>query len=437
MAEDLRYDPATATATVTGRGVVTTPWQRENRRYRMNVDRVVSLLDFTPDRARQAWRDLPVSTGAPSGTMYRATWRLPDTGGAWELEGSRTLPATLAGRQMRRQVALDGGTFTIEERVDAIGAEVAPDALAAERARYAQALANLLRLKAPAALPNRAEQVLAGRKDGRFKPLEEAFAAVIARDPKEATGYSSRASFRAGLFDNSGAIADLSRAIELEDSVALRMQRAALYVEEERARDALADYRQARALEPDNDAVLLALAQATAHGGDRPAAYALLDERIARGDRERVDAVRTRAELMAEKAGGEADKGVALLDAVIAERPGDSGLLNGRCWVKGIGNVALDTALKDCTRSIELSDSPAATLHSRAFVYYRMQRFEEALADLDAAADLMPRSADVLYLRALTRRHLGRTAEATADMTAATLFDRQIAATYARYGVTG
>ncbi|KAK0329368.1 hypothetical protein LTR94_037143, partial [Friedmanniomyces endolithicus] len=96
--------------------------------------------------------------------------------------------------------------------------------------------------------------VLAGRKDGRFKPLEEAFAAVIARDPKEATGYSSRASFRAGLFDNSGAIADLSRAIELEDSVALRMQRAALYVEEERARDALADYRQARALEPDNDA---------------------------------------------------------------------------------------------------------------------------------------------------------------------------------------
>lgn len=437
VAEDLRYDPATATATVTGRGVVTTPWQRENRRYRMNVDRVVSLLDFTPDRARQAWRDLPVSTGAPGGTMYRATWRLPDTGGAWELEGSRTLPATLAGRQMRRQVALDGGTFTIEERVDAIGAEVAPDALAAERARYAQALANLLRLKAPAALPNRAEQVLAGRKDGRFKPLEEAFAAVIARDPKEATGYSSRASFRAGLFDNSGAIADLSRAIELEDSVALRMQRAALYVEEERARDALADYRQARALEPDNDAVLLALAQATAHGGDRPAAYALLDERIARGDRERVDAVRTRAELMAEKAGGEADKGVALLDAVIAERPGDSRLLNGRCWVKGIGNVALDTALKDCTRSIELSDSPAATLHSRAFVYYRMQRFEEALADLDAAADLMPRSADVLYLRALTRRHLGRTAEATADMTAATLFDRQIAATYARYGVTG
>jgi tetratricopeptide (TPR) repeat protein len=66
-----------------------------------------------------------------------------------------------------------------------------------------------------------------------------------------------------------------------------------------------------------------------------------------------------------------------------------------------------------------------------------MGRFDEALADLDAAADIMPRSADVLYLRALTRRHLGRTAEAAADMTAATMFDKQIAATYARYGVTG
>ncbi len=433
-AEALRYDPVTATVVITGSGITSTGWWRQNRRYRRIVDRAVGAIEFTPDRARQAWRDLPVATGAPGGTAYRTVMLLPGGGAGFELEGARTLPATLAGRQMHRTATLSGATLTVEDRVDAVGAEIAPAALAGERARYAQAKADALRVLAPAQLPTRVEQVLAARKDGRFAGVEKAFAAAIARDPKEESGYVSRASFRTGIYDVAGATADLTRAIDLKDSVDLRLRRAALFERAGKMREAIADYDAARALEPDNDGALIGLAQATARAGDRAAAFALLDERIARGDRNRFGAVTARAELLA--LDGKPGEGVALVDAAIVERPGDAALLNSRCWVKGLGNVMLDTALKDCTRSIELSDSPAAALDSRGLAYLRMGKVEEALADLDAAIDLMPGSAGTLYLRGLARRRAGRQAEGAADVAAATLMDPQVAVEFRRFGVT-
>ncbi|MEH3047416.1 DUF3857 domain-containing protein [Sphingomonas adhaesiva] len=433
-AEALRYDPVTATVVITGSGIASTGWWRQNRRYRRIVDRAVGAMDFAPDRARQAWRELPVATGMPGSTAYRTVMTLPDGGAGFELEGARTLPATLAGRQVRRTVALTGATLTIEDRVDAVGAEIAPAALAGERARYAQAKADALRVLAPVQVPTRVEQVVAARKDGRFARLEQAFAAAIARDPKEETGYISRASFRSGIYDVTGAVADLTRAIDLKDSVELRLRRAALFTKAGKPREAIADYEAARALEPDNDGALIGLANARARTGDRAAAYALLDERIARGDRDRFGAVVERAELLALEA--KPAEGVALVDAAIVERPGDPNLLNSRCWVKGLGNVMLDSALKDCTRSIELSDSPAAALDSRGLAYLRMGKIEEALADLDAAIELMPQSAGTLYLRGLARRRAGRQAEGAADVAAATLMDPQVATEFRRFGVT-
>ena len=68
-------------------------------------------------------------------------------------------------------------------------------------------------------------------------------------------------------------------------------------------------------------------------------------------------------------------------------------LLNARCWLKGTRNLALDTALRDCTRSIELSENPEHALDSRAMVYFRLNRLEEAVADLDAALDAAPEQA--------------------------------------------
>ena len=429
----IAYDAATGTATITAAGLVTTPWRRENGRYRLSIDQAVEAIGFAPDRTRAAWRSLPVATQASDSVVYRYTTKLPAGTGGFALEGDQTLPPMLGGRVVKRTVSLAGDTVTLEDRVDSIGMEIAAADLPAERTRFVQAQARQLRVIAPEKLPSRAEVVAAARADGRFKPIEAVYAAAIAADPDEVTGYSSRASFRAGVFDRAGAIADYTKIIELGGDADTHVRRGALYEALGERAKALADYQAARGLDPANDGALLALAQARDVGGDAKGALALLDERIALGDKGRDGAIRAKAEVMA--LNGDGAGAVALLDARIAEKPGDPELLNSRCWTKGIGNVAVDSALKDCTKSIELAESPAAALDSRALAYVRLGRWEEALADLDAALDIAPRMAASLFLRGLVRTKLGKPG-AKDDLAAARMYHPPIEAEYKRFGIT-
>lgn len=430
---DIAYDPQTATATVTAAGLVTTPWRRENGRYRLLLDRAVEAIAFAPDRTRAAWRTLPVATDASDSVLYRVTTRLPAKTGGYALDGDQALPGTLGGRAVKRQVTLAGDKVTLEDRVDSFGAEIAAADLPAERARFVQARARQLRLVAPGKVPSRYEVVVAARRDGRFRPFEAAYAAAIAADPDEVTGYSSRASFRAGVYDREGAIADYTRVIELGADAGAYIARGELYEQRGEHEKAIADYEAARELDPASDAALLALAQARDVAGDASGAIALLDERIALGGKGRDAVIGTKAEVLA--LNGDAAGAVALLDARIAEKPGDPDLLNSRCWAKGIGRVALDSALKDCTKAIELADSPAAALDSRALAYVRLERWEDALADLDAALDIAPRMAASLFLRGVVRAKLGKPG-AQEDLAAARMYHPPVDAAYRRLGIT-
>jgi regulator of sirC expression with transglutaminase-like and TPR domain len=96
--------------------------------------------------------------------------------------------------------------------------------------------------------------------------------------------------------------------------------------------------------------------------------------------------------------------------------------------------VALDTALRDCTRAIELSDSPAAALDSRAMVYFRMNRLDEAIGDLDAALETVPDMPAALYLRGVVRKAKGD-AGGSADLAAARMMAPRIDIEYAKWGV--
>ena len=120
-----------------------------------------------------------------------------------------------------------------------------------------------------------------------------------------------------------------------------------------------------------------------ARNGRLDAALAALTERIDAGGKDKSGYVAQRANLLSEA--GRTPEAIAQLDAEITEKPGDPSLLNSRCWIKGTGNVALDTALKDCTKAIELSEYPQNALDSRGMVYFRMGRMEDALADFNAA----------------------------------------------------
>jgi tetratricopeptide (TPR) repeat protein len=111
-------------------------------------------------------------------------------------------------------------------------------------------------------------------------------------------------------------------------------------------------------------------------------------------------------------------------------------LLNRRCWLKGSRNVDLEAALRDCSRAIELSDAVApAALDSRAMVYFRQGKLNEALADLNAALDARPAQAESLFLRAQVERKLGQLDKAGQDVAGARLISPRVDEDYARYGM--
>jgi tetratricopeptide (TPR) repeat protein/transglutaminase-like putative cysteine protease len=427
------YDPAAGIATISATGIASTHWSQTERRYRLPLDTAVGKLDFTPDRARTAWSAVPVQLPGPAAIVYRTTFHLPDGGRGYTLEGDRTLPATLAGKRVARRVSMNGDTVVIEDRVDELGGEMAAADLPAVRAALAQARSRSPAVIAPAGVGGRAYWQ-AARQAGLHKPVDAMFARVIAADPKSTGNYAWRARFHNGSADRVAAAVDYSGAIAIEPSADLYLARASTY--EQLGQDAkqFADIEAARKLDPENDEALGALANYQAKHGQGGAALALIDARLDRaGSKERPDWLVAKANAQSDS--GQKEAALATLDGAIGEKPGNPALLNARCWQRGVGNVALEAALKDCTRSIELSDSTYMALDSRALIYYRMGRFDDALADLTAALEAEPDLSASRFMRGVVLHRTGKIAEGDRELALARLIDPQVDADYARWGI--
>ncbi len=428
------YDAENASATITASGIVTTAWKKTDGRMRMTLDKMLSKMSFAPDRARPAWKDIPVTmTPMPISTIYRIRVRLPGKGAGFELEGDRALPVRLAGATIDRKAAIEDGWATLEDRATVDGAEIAPADLAATRAQVALAQSRLLTVAAPADYPARWKVVADARRTGGFAPIMTAFAKAIADDPEEANGYTNRANFLSAVWDWKGALADLDKAITIEPSAALYFWRARTRSMLRDDKGALADVQAGLALEPGSSDGIAQRATLKFRAGQRDEALAALAERIEAGGSEKVGFVIQQGELLAEA--GRPDEAIAALDTAIKVNPGNANLLNQRCWLKGTLNIALDTALKDCTKGIELAENPASIYDSRAMIYYRMGRMDDALADLDAALNLSPAQTASLYLRGVIRKHMGDAKGSGDDLGAARMMSTRIDEDYARYGI--
>lgn len=428
------YDADSGTTVIAADGLASTRWSLADRRYRLPLDAAVTKLDFSPDRARTAWSAIPVTLPGPSSIVYRTTLHLPDGGKGYTLEGDRALSATLAGARLGRDVTMVGDTVVMEDRVQQVGGEIAAADIPAARAALAQARNRLLTVAAPPTNLGGIGYWDAARRAGLHKPVETMFVRVIAADPKDAGVVEWRARFRAGAADRAGAVADYTAAIAIEPSVGRYLARGSLYRALGQDARQLADIEAARKLDPESDDALGALASYQSRHGQGAQAVALLDARIDRaGAKDRADWLMAKAFVQSDT--GQKEAALATLDGAIGERPGNPDLLNGRCWVRGTSNVALDGALKDCTKAIELADSPNAALDSRAMVYYRLGRYDDALADLSAALDGAPDLAASLYMKGVVLHRTGRKADGDAALIRARLIDPVIDRTYADYGV--
>ena len=430
---EISYDAANASVAIKVTGIASGDWSREDRRWELTLDQTVGKLAFTADRARPEWRDIPVRTGTVGSLAWKMTVRLPDDGRGFTLEGDRQLAEPLAGARIRRSVVLAGGAVTIDDRIDETGEEIASADIAATKIRVAQARSRLLKAVAPPTYPRRWEIVAAARRAGRLAPIEAAYAKIVAIAPEKPPAYYVRAAFRRGIYDRKGAIADFDKVIAERPDIEALLSRADLQHDLRLEDKALADARAAYGLDPGSDRATVALALLQADLGQTGEAIALIDTRIAAGGDAKASMQSIKADLLARS--GKTDAAVALIDTAIASKPGDASLVNSRCWLQGTLGIRLDAALKDCTRAIELG-AGAAALDSRALVYLKLKRLDDALADVDAALEARPEQAGSLYLRAaILARRGGTDPRGPVDLAGARTISPRIDEEYARYGV--
>jgi len=414
---------------MTVRSLMTSPARYEGAQGKLNLPLPSAGFTFNPDRARRAWREVPVATGSPMAAEITFDVLLPEGGRGVVLGGPAQVDELVAQRRFRRSAQLEGERLKVVENVTVMGGEIPAGELAAERRKAAALARNALEIR-PAPDAQRRWRFAGDANRSPLRSVEEAYASLIARDPDLAENYTNRASFRLMTYDFAGAAEDLTEAIELEGSAQLYAMRAQAHAELLDDDAVLMDLEEAYALEAAPGRAM-ALAHAMANIGDLDGARVLLEEQQG-GD---ADMRRSLAQMLAELDARQGDPagGIARLDALLAERGNDAILLNAKCWYMGTWQVALAEALPVCTRAVESAGNSAPVLDSRALVHLRNGRLAEALADADAALTLAPTQTQTLLLRGIIRRAQGD-AGGEQDIRQAGARSPAVVKEYRRYG---
>jgi tetratricopeptide (TPR) repeat protein len=272
----------------------------------------------------------------------------------------------------------------------------------------------------------------AGKDRKLLAPLEAAYAQLIAdADETEiATAYLNRAGFRQGVGDFAGAKEDLDKAIEREASQDLYYRRAAVRTELGDLEGSLADWREGEALGATG---ITYQAQIELLGllGRADEGLALAEDFT---DLAETPSQARQMDASAMMWAGDKQQALAVLAEEAAKRPGDPALLNARCWEAGIWQVADEDTLDACTGAVEKSDWSAPALDSRAMVYYRLGRLDEARADLDAVVRGSPSLAASRYMRGIVRLAQGDEGGAK-DIATALRMQPSLKRLYAAYGI--
>jgi tetratricopeptide (TPR) repeat protein len=430
-----RSDVASATVTLSARGVTGPRWRWEDKRLRRQLSSIGNDIEFKPDRARTSWQNIPVATPDPGSIQYHLRLRLPGGGRGMTLDGERQAATSAAGREVTRTLAIEGDILTLDERLDTTGAEVPVGEIPAARERISAILAGLPKVIAPADALRRWEiSDKAPANSTQLTAIKSIFAKSIAeREPDDISGLLSRANLLLGIGDVAGALPDLDKIVTIAPDIDAYLARAQALHNLGRLKDAIADAQKAVALDPSSSSANGRLAHLLAEQGDLDGALALLDRRIDLGGDASDDFKETKASVIGEF--GDPQSALAILDDLAQSKPGDPGILNAQCWIKGTRSLMIDSALKDCTSAIELSSSTFAALDSRALVWFRLGRYDEALRDLDAALLQAPGLGPSRFMRGVVLNRLSRPEQAMADLAIARRLDPRIDATYGRYGI--
>jgi tetratricopeptide (TPR) repeat protein/predicted aspartyl protease len=256
----------------------------------------------------------------------------------------------------------------------------------------------------------------------------------------DAGGYERRGAAFAARHDYERALADLTRACELEPGNAEYFYlRGAINSESKHTEAAKLDFDQSLALNPKLVSALLARAAL------------LLEEKKTSDAAADLDAA---AKILPKEAdtrffiGGEYERADQMASAEgqydlwIAVHPNDRKYpraLNDRCRARAFRGDKLNDAWVDCNDAFHLSaeGSPfrASVLANRGLVRFRQGDYRRSMAEYDASIRMDGKSAAAWYGRAITKLRMGLTKGYEADLAAATQLSADIAEQFKRRGI--
>ncbi|TCM22428.1 tetratricopeptide repeat protein [Novosphingobium sp. PhB165] len=422
-----------ATTVLKGRGIVTTVWRPRDRLMQRRMESMLADFSFIPDRARAEWRQLPVATTQPVSMVYHVRIKLPDAGKGYTLQGANDIDASVGGSRFTGHAALTGGLFSYDERQDASGQEVPADLIAADRAQLAKAQAQVPQIVAPANATRRWDLTPATKGTTQAAAIDGILTkAMAAKEPKP-DPWIARASVRRGIGDYKGAREDLTHAIALSADAPSYLERAEVNRALGDVPGAMADARKAQELDPSDSASADLVATLLALEGKTDEVRELIDEKIALGG----DELRFWQMSKVEKLGlyADATEALSMLDTLMTQRPQSPDLLNLACWIKGMRGVEVESAVRQCSSAVELAASPVGPLDSRAVIWFRLGRYDDALHDLDAVILEAPTQAESRYMRGIVLARLGRAAESRDEIAVARRLDPGVDTLYTKLGI--
>ena len=258
--------------------------------------------------------------------------------------------------------------------------------------------------------------------------------------PKSAAEFSRRGTAFAARRDFAHAIADLTRACELEPvEPNYFYERGVAEAESKDTTAALSDYDRAIRLKPDHVPALLARAELRLKNNDAVRAIEDLDAADGAAAKQ-ADARLRMADAYARAK--RLSQGIAQLTMWIDAHEADPRLasaLTERCWMRAVLGVDLLKALDDANSALRRVDKKDAsserTWAGRGLVRLRLGDYDKSIADYDAALKLRPKDPWALYGRGMDELHRGKATEAHVDMDAATTSWPGIANAFAEHGI--
>lgn len=426
------WDAQAAVWTLEFDGIAYPGWKYRDGHYALAVPPSLRI-NYDAPRDRVAWRAIPALISEPWHARLHTVWRLPDQGKGVTLSGGDPGSLEFPAASWQRRIALAGGELSEDITSRESGAEIAPDKASSTAKAITDAMERTARLSLDPAYPKWWDDVARRKGSPAIAKVRSIFDARIADKPDDATRLTDRAWFERSLFNWAAAEADYTRAIALDASADRYLKRSELRSKLGNRAGSLADAQAAYDLEQGNAEARSSLAYELIEAGKADEGLDLLSTSM---DITTDDGLSNYLEKVDRlEQADRHDEALGMLDEALEKRSSSARLRNARCWYLALRNTALDTALADCNKAIELDSDPATYMDSRALVHFRAGQLKEAMADYEAALAADPEQSASLYMASIVAQQMGDKAKAAALSKAAKTMFPNVGHFYAHFGI--